>query len=136
MSNELIKYKIKLLNDSLLKLQEFLPDNFDDFQNDNLKILATERCFQLVVDIAIDCNQWLINTNNLNRGDTYKSTFDSIAVMDNFKEISSKLRDSVGLRNAIIHRYETVGIHFEYEQIKAFIPYYSEYLKIISENCL
>lgn len=136
MSNELIKYKIKLLNDSLHSLDEFLPDNLNDFQDNNLKIFAVERCFQLVVDTAIDCNQWIINTYNLERGDTYKSTFDSISTKEDFKQIADKLRDSVGLRNAIIHRYEIINLKSEYDQIKRFLPLYKEYLQILSKNYL
>lgn len=137
MSNEIIKNKIKLIADNLQKLQVNLPDNFDDFHKNDLILSASERFFQIIVDAIIDCNQILIEQNNLEISETYFNTFGILAKTGIFpSDLLEKLSYSVGTRNALVHRYENIQIKREYEDIKKFIPMFLEYLKIISEKYL
>ena len=71
---DILKEKIKLIAQNLPKLISFLPASFEEFQKDDLSRGASERYFQLIVDSIIDCNQILIEINNLEIGDTYLKT--------------------------------------------------------------
>ena len=137
MSNEIIKSKIKLIADNLKKLQTNLPKTFDEFQKNDLAASASERFFQIIVDAIVDCNQILIEQNNLELSETYFNTFGILAKIDIFpSDLLEKLSYSVGTRNALVHRYENIQIKREYDDIKKFIPIFIEYLKIISEKYL
>lgn len=137
MSNEIIKNKIKLIADNLHKLQTNLPESFDNFQKNDLVASASERYFQIIVDAIVDCNQILIEQNNLEISDTYFNTFGILAKKDIFpSELLEKLSYSVGTRNALVHRYENIQIKREYDDIKKYMPLFLEYLKIISEKYL
>jgi len=137
MSNEIIKNKIKLLADNLQKLQKNLPVSFEDFQKNDVVASASERYFQIVVDAIVDCNQILIEQNNLEVSETYFNTFGILARTEIFPaELLEKLAYCVGTRNALVHRYENIQIKREYDDIKNFIPLFLEYLKIISDKFL
>ncbi len=137
MSDEIIKSKIKLITDNVQKLQTNFPLTFDDFQKNDLAASACERYFQIIVDAIIDCNQILIEQNNLEVSETYFNTFGILAKTNIFPaKLLEDLSYSVGTRNALVHRYENIQVKREYDDIKKYIPLFLEYLKIISQKYL
>ncbi|MDP2947591.1 MAG: DUF86 domain-containing protein, partial [Nanoarchaeota archaeon] len=84
MDNDILKNKIKLISDNLEKLQKNLPLSFEDFHKNDLVLSASERYFQLIVDAVIDCNQILIEQNNLEVSETYFDTFRILGKVDIF----------------------------------------------------
>lgn len=132
MSDELIKQKIALCEESLGALEKIFPASYDGLFNDPLTLPAIERHFQLVVDSAVDCNDLLIEKRGIERPDTYFGTF--TALRDNrllSPAVADSLAPSVGLRNALVHRYEGIERRRMYESIKKFMPLYRAYLKEI-----
>src|SRR3989344_3550163 len=121
---DILKAKIKLISQNLPKLINSLPASFEEFQKDDLSRGASERYFQLVVDSIIDCNQILIEMNNLDG----KSIFP--------EDLLKKISFCVGTRNAIVHRYENIQLKREFEDMHKDIPLFTEYLKIISDKYL
>ncbi|MEK7104831.1 MAG: DUF86 domain-containing protein [Patescibacteria group bacterium] len=134
---DILKSKIDLISDNLPKLIRFLPKTFDEFQKDDLSRGASERYFQLVVDAIIDCNQILIEINNLELGDTYLKTFNNLIGKSIFSDdLLKKLANCVSTRNAIIHKYDKIQLKREFEDIQKCLPLMIEYLKIISDKYL
>ncbi len=134
---DILKEKIKLIAQNLPKLISFLPASFEEFQKDDLSRGASERYFQLIVDSIIDCNQILIEINNLEIGDTYLKTFTNLIGKSIFPDdLLKKVSFCVGTRNAIVHRYENIQLKREYEDMHKYAPLFTEYLKIISNKYL
>lgn len=134
---DILKAKIKLISQNLPKLINSLPASFEEFQKDDLSRGASERYFQLVVDSIIDCNQILIEMNNLEIGETYFETFNNLIGKSIFPEdLLKKISFCVGTRNAIVHRYENIQLKREFEDMHKDIPLFTEYLKIISDKYL
>lgn len=137
MDIDILKTKIKLIAENLPKLTSSLPASFNEFQKNDLSRGASERYFQLVVDSIIDCNQILIEINNLEIGDTYLKTFSNLTDKSIFPDdLLKKISYCVGTRNAIVHRYENIQLKREFEDIHKDIPLFLEYLKIISDKYL
>ena len=132
MKEEVLKSKLNLLTTSLEKLVNNFPDSFEEFQKNDLVLSASERYFQLIVDAVVDCNQILIEENNLPPSDTYFNTFIILSKTHLFPDGSlDQLSNCVGTRNAIVHRYESIQLKREYEDIKKYIPLLKEYLKVL-----
>jgi uncharacterized protein YutE (UPF0331/DUF86 family) len=99
---------------------------------DNLKIRAVERLFQLIVDTAVDINTHIISESDFKIPDDYQSTFiilaeNKILPMD----FALKIAPSVGLRNLVVHKYGKVNIKRMVDDIKNEIGQYLDYLKHI-----
>lgn len=137
MSKEILKNKIKLIADNLVKLKSALPTDFEVFQKNDLILSASERYFQIIVDAIVSCNQLLIEENNLEVSDTYFNTF---GILSRAGILPSGLLDdlsySVGTRNALVHRYENIQLRREFNDLNKFIPLFSEYVKILAEKFL
>lgn len=137
MNEDILKSKIKLIDENLAKLQANLPEKFEDFQKNDLVMPASERYFQIIVDTIVDCNQILIEENNLPISETYFNTFNILSKISLFPaELLENLSYCIGTRNALVHRYEQIQLKREFEDIKKYIPLFREYLKIISAKKL
>jgi uncharacterized protein YutE (UPF0331/DUF86 family) len=137
MNDDILKSKIKLIADNLEKLRAILPKNFEDFQKNDLVIAASERYFQVIVDAIIDCNQILIEKNNLPASDTYFNTFSTLSKISIFpSDLLENLSYCVGARNALVHKYEHIQLKREFKDIKKYLPLFKQYLKIISGKIL
>lgn len=133
MSDELIKQKIAMCEEALSALEQAFPSDYEGLFGNPLTLPAIERHFQLIVDSAVACNDLLLETKGLEKADTYYGTFTALrdaGVLPT--SIADPLAPSVGLRNALVHRYEGVERKRMYESIKKFIPMYREYLKTMS----
>lgn len=137
MNEDILKSKIRLIAENLEKLQTVLPESFESFQKNDLVLPACERYFQIVVDAVVDCNQILIEENNLPISETYFNTFSILSKVSLFpNELLENLSYCVGTRNAIVHKYDQIQLKREFEDIKKYIPLLKEYLKIISNKYL
>jgi len=137
MNEDILKSKIRLIDESLAKLQSNLPEKFEDFQKNDLVMPASERYFQIIVDAIVDCNQILIEENNLPISETYFNTFNVLTKISLFPvELLENLAYCIGTRNAIIHKYDKIQLKREFEDIKKYIPLFKEYLKAISAKKL
>ena len=137
MNDDILRSKIKLVAENIEKLQANLPEDFEDFQKNDLVMSASERYFQIIVDAIIDCNQILIEKNNLPASDTYFNTFSTLSKISIFpSDLLENLSYCVGTRNALVHKYEHIQLKREFEDIKKYLLLFKQYLKIISEKTL
>lgn len=134
---DILKSKIKLIADYLPQLKDTVPDLFDEFQNNILVRSASERYFQIIVDSIIDCNQIIIEQNNLEVSETYLKTFNNLIGKSIFPDdLLGKLANCVSTRNAIVHKYDNIQLKREFDDMRFFLPLIEEYLKIISDKYL
>jgi|SRR3989344_391874 len=101
--------KIELAKKYLGETRElFKADDYDILHSSgNLHI--AERLFQLIVDYVLDINKHFIKQLDLEPPDNLQNTFDTLAnsgILE--KEFSQKIAGVVGLRNRVVHRYETL----------------------------
>ena len=135
--SELIKQKIALCQESLDGLEKIFPETYEGLFSDDKTLPAIERYFQLVVDAAVDCNNLILEAANAPREETYFGTFTALRDRSLMPStILNALAPSVGLRNALVHRYETIDRERMYESMKKFIRLYREYLKVLAERHL
>jgi len=134
MNSESIKQKMKVLRESILEIEPILKFSSDDIANDSLKIRSAERLFQLIIDSAVDINTEIIATNSFSSPDSYQGTFYTLReakILDS--NFADKIAPSVGLRNRLVHRYETIKPKLSVDEMKRYVPFYVDYLKIIND---
>lgn len=106
---------------------------FTDFE----KMHTLERLLQLIVDNMIDINQHIIKEKRLEVGDDLQSTFTILAdhrVLP--KKFATKIAPIVGLRNRIVHRYESLdkrlfvsSLRKNFEDVNKYLRYINQYLQ-------
>lgn len=129
MSDELIKQKIALCEESLSALEKIFPDAYEGLFANPLVLPSIERYFQLVVDSAVDCNNLILEKREIEKAETYFGTFTALRDHSLLSpSLADQLAPSVGLRNALVHRYEDIERKRMYESIRKFLPLYRTYL--------
>lgn len=129
-------FVLEKLNEILTNLDEakqLFKFSDKEILSDYLKYHTAERLFQLIVDSMLSTNYHFIKELNLKISEDLQGTFyilgeNKILLID----FAKKIAPVVGLRNRIIHRYESIDrVLF----IKTFRKNYSDfekYIKLIS----
>ncbi len=131
---DLIKNKMYDIQGYYRELEPILKEESRSIIENVVKLRATERLFQLIVDAAIDINTHIISESDFQVPNDYQGTF--VTLGDNKvlpMDFAGKIAPSVGLRNLIVHKYGKVDIKKMVDDIKNNISQYLEYLKHINK---
>lgn len=108
MNNTFIARRIERIRGYYSDLNELL-DGQDSFPRKIFFYYAIERVIQLIVDEVIDVNNYIIDQMHFSVPDDFQTSFRILA--DNkvvSPELADRLAPIVGLRNRLVHRYETI----------------------------
>ncbi|MDE1975207.1 MAG: DUF86 domain-containing protein [Patescibacteria group bacterium] len=134
-ARNLLEKKLGLLKGYMDKLERYVVLGTDEILENDDKLLAMERAFQLVVDEAIDINSVLAYQLGNTVPDAYKSTFYDlvpIGVID--VDFADKISESAKVRNRLTHEYDNLTNKETVESIKKFFEMYKMYTKTVVEK--
>ena len=98
---------------------------------------SIERLFQLVVDEAVDVNALILETEKRPIPDTNSGTFEALAEAHVIpRSLHARIAGSVGLRNRLVHRYETVQRNVLLREVPKYAEAYKEYLARVIQKYL
>ncbi len=129
--NFIIK-KIEQAKNYLVEARELFRLTDLEILNSSSNLHIAERLLQLIVDTILDINNHIIKELGLDTADDFQGTFEILS--DNSileKEFAKKIGQVVGLRNRIVHRYETVDNKKFVEDFRKHNSDFDEYFKFI-----
>ena len=98
--------KIVEIEEYVNNLRDFSPSSFEKYMSDGKSRMACERCFEKIVEAAIDLVILIIKENDLG---TPMSDREALALLSEKNVISPVLSDKLGdaksMRNIIVHEY-------------------------------
>jgi uncharacterized protein YutE (UPF0331/DUF86 family) len=110
--------KEEILN-FLDELEEVTPLNFEEYENNITKRLASERVFEKIIEAVNDLAILIIKEERLQLPSEDIKAFDILS--DNkiiSEELSDKLKQAKGMRNLLAHQYGKVDDEIIFEAIK------------------
>ncbi|MBI4333737.1 MAG: DUF86 domain-containing protein [Chloroflexi bacterium] len=116
-------------------MRDLLKSPDDEILRDSARLHAAERLLQLVVDTMLDINQHFIRELKLTVSEDYQGTFHTLgenAVLPT--AFAKRIAPVVGLRNRILHRYETPGKKLFVRTFKKNFPDFQKYVRLISTH--
>lgn len=131
-SGNFVVKKIEEIEDYLKEIRELFE--FDDKKiiGDTGNLHIAERLLQLVVDTMLDINQHFIKELKLKTADDFQSTFYILAENNVLpKNFAKKIAPVVGLRNRIVHRYDTIDKALFIKTFRKNISDFEKYQKFI-----
>lgn len=130
-----IAKKLSELDGYIGELTTFLEENDDLLLKDSGKIHIAERLLQLIIDTMIDINQHYIRELNFSPSEDFQSTFLTLAEHGMLpKEFARSLAPVVGLRNRIVHRYDTLDKPLFLSLLRKNLQDFSHYARAIAEH--
>lgn len=98
------------------------------------KIHIAERLLQLIVDVIIDINQHFIGELKLKISEDFQGTFYILGENNILpKDFSQKIAPAVGLRNRVVHRYESLDKELFIKSFRKDSPDFKVYVKLINK---
>lgn len=132
---ELVEKKINQIIECLTELEPIVTKMSDEeIKKDYFKYHTAERLLQLIVDTILDINIHFIKEKKLVVPDDLQSTF--ITLSDNNllpKDFAVKIAPVVGLRNRVVHKYDSLDKKTFIEKLKNNFNNFKEYLICIKK---
>ncbi len=133
---EIIRRKLATIVENLKALDPIGQMSLGEYFQELYKRKATERLLQELIEAAIDINTYIIVQTGNKVPDDY---YESFIVLGELNIISSqlaeKLAPSAGLRNRLVHEYDTLEHSMVLDAVRRAQELYPKYIEQI-ENYL
>ncbi|RLI99172.1 MAG: DUF86 domain-containing protein [Candidatus Aenigmatarchaeota archaeon] len=117
--NERINARLRILEESLKRLEKIKEMRKEDFLRDPLAPPAAERSFQVAIEVIIDLGNMLVSRLGLRSPETYSDIF---RILGDAGILSQELVDEaigmVRFRNLLVHAYVRVNPNIVYKLTK------------------
>lgn len=122
------------LDQYLEELESYTSTGLEKYLKDREKRYIVERLILLIVEIASDINQNIIELKEEKPSDTYFSSFTRLGELEIIPdELALRLASTTGLRNRLVHRYEDVEHKIVYHSAVRMLKDYRRYFKLIGK---
>ena len=133
--SEILVNKLIKMEEYISDLEEFKPQTYNEYKNDQLKRYGVERLIQLIIDLALDVNNILIKRADKYPANDYFSSFLKLVDLEILpEEFARDIAPSTGIRNRLVHEYEKVNDKVVYQNLDKLVKYYLEYIKYVNQN--
>src|SRR3989338_2787067 len=129
MNISLLAKKIELAKGYLAELKALCEKSTEEILTNSYYFHTAERLLQLIVDTCVDINIYLIREKTGKAPDDLQSTFvalGEIGILD--MPFALRIAPVVGLRNRIVHRYDTLDRKTFIETLKKEVSDFDKYL--------
>src|SRR3989338_9214581 len=107
MSYEVIEKKLDQIKELLGELDGLLEKSLDEFIKDKTVVRASERNYQLIIDLASDINTQILIEIGRKTPDTYKQSFSDLGKAGVLNSgLVNKMVQCAKLRNILVHEYD------------------------------
>ena len=116
------------------ELKQLMEFSDEEILNDSGRVHIAERLLQLIVDGILDVNQHFIKELDLEAVEDFQSTFYALgrsAVLPS--DFAEKIAPVVGLRNRVVHRYETMNMKLFLESLRKNREDFDKYVGLIGK---
>ncbi|MDI6737923.1 MAG: DUF86 domain-containing protein [Nanoarchaeota archaeon] len=130
-----IKEKIAEIEGYLDELEEFMPDDIDEYLHDAKTKAACERYFEKITEAMVDLAFLIITDKGLKQPEDDKGAFGALAKEKIIsKELAERLKNAKGMRNIIAHQYGIVDNEIVFHSITGeLVEDAEDYLKSVSK---
>lgn len=133
LDNDRILEKIDEMENYLMELEEYLPEQEEDYLNNGLRKRACERAFQLASENLIDICNLIISEKGFG---IPASSKDSIMKLAENKilpaPLSSRLEELIGFRNLLVHQYGRIDDSRSFSFLNMELKDFYEFIEIIN----
>ncbi|MDR4507315.1 MAG: DUF86 domain-containing protein [Candidatus Brocadiaceae bacterium] len=132
LEKEIIRRKLAVIIENLQALTPIKKMTQEQYVDDIYKRKATERLLQELIEAAIDINTHIITQTDNTVTDDYYESFVKMGECSIIPtDLANELAPSAGLRNRLVHEYDTIEHSIILEAVKKVDELYPLYIKAI-----
>jgi len=130
----IIRRKLSVIVDNLRALEPIRKMTLKEYIQELYKRKATERLLQELIEAAIDINTYIIVQTGNKVPDDYYESFIKLGELNIISsDLAEKLAPSAGLRNRLVHEYDTLEHSMVLDSVKRAQGLYPEYIKQVED---
>lgn len=129
---EILRRKLALIIENLKALEPIGNMTGEEYMGDFYKRKATERLLQELIEAAVDINTHIIVQTGNTVPDDYYGSFILVGNLNIIPaRLAEKLAPSAGLRNRLVHEYDSLDHAVVLNAVRTAEELYPEYVKEI-----
>ena len=125
--------KLNLIIERVADIEDWLPSDVSDFSSDKRNRLAIYKAFQELIEASFDVAAMVCKNLKIVPKDDYTNleTLQNIRIID--ERLNNALAESNGLRNRLVHRYNSLDDTIAYESIQTLLPDFKHFEEVIDK---
>jgi uncharacterized protein YutE (UPF0331/DUF86 family)/predicted nucleotidyltransferase len=128
----IIYQKLAKVTEYLTELEELTQYSFEEYESDFKIKRAVERDIELIVEFATEVNGLIIVDSCEPPPADYFSSFIKMGQLGVLhKDFAQSLAHTAGIRNRLVHEYETIIDQLVYVGAKAIVRYFRQYVELV-----
>lgn len=129
---EVVRSRLAALVEYLQELERLQALSYEEYSGDFRNRRTVERLLQLIIEAACDVNAHIVVKKNQRPPADHHFSFVRLAELGILSgELGQDLARSVGLRNRLVHEYESIDDRIVFESIQPALKQYHSYVSII-----
>ncbi|MGQ4915440.1 MAG: type VII toxin-antitoxin system HepT family RNase toxin [Candidatus Asgardarchaeia archaeon] len=126
-----VERRIIKLHETISKLEEIKKVGLDNFINSRFLPDATERLFQVSIEILVDFGNYIIRKLKLPSPETYTETFKILCEHDILPlDMRKRLEDMARFRNRLVHGYISIDKRYLFKVLEDYL----DFIKFIAKK--
>jgi uncharacterized protein YutE (UPF0331/DUF86 family) len=126
--------KFNFMRRYLNELEKFRLVSWKDYENSFETQLIVERLIQLIVQVGIDINFYILKQLNLEQPDNGADSILELSRLGIIEgELAFRLSESIRMRNLLVHLYEKIDPQIVHSSIEEIFQDYLQYQSQITE---
>jgi uncharacterized protein YutE (UPF0331/DUF86 family) len=132
LNRDLVITKLDSLKQYLSELENFENLSFEEYQSKIHNRRSVERLIQLLVECASDINAHILAKKEKLPVEDYRSSFRVMGEKNYLsKKLAQGLSKAVGMRNILVHDYETIDDRIVFDAIPLSLDSFKKYMNEI-----
>jgi uncharacterized protein YutE (UPF0331/DUF86 family) len=132
LNRDLVITKLDSLKQYLSELENFKNLSFEEYQSKIHNRRSVERLIQLLVECASDINAHILAKKEKLPVEDYRSSFRVMGEKNYLsKKLAQGLSKAVGMRNILVHDYETIDDRIVFDAIPLSLDSFKKYMNEI-----
>lgn len=130
---EEIEYKLDQLEEQVSKLEKSQYLSFEEFKQDELRVNAVERQFQVAIEIVIDISSKINSYEGEESPESYRESIGKLGdlgILD--KDFAEKFQNVASFRNVLVHFYADVDEEKVHKYLTEDLKDFNEFAKSIA----
>jgi len=134
LEKEIIRRKLSVIVENLRALEPIERMSPEEYRGDLYKRKAAERLLQELIEAAIDINTSILVQTGGKIPDDYYESFIALGELKIITpDLAQKLAPSAGLRNRLVHEYDTLEHALVLDSVRSAEKLYPRYVKQVED---
>ncbi len=130
----LLELRVGVLSRHLDEIEPWAECDLETYKKEHMRRYAIERVILIMVEYASNINRQMLEATGNMPAQSYYSTFQEIDKLDIISdELASRLGATTGLRNRLLHKYDTVRDDIVHRSLKPILQAYRQYVTAVRD---